>query len=204
MAPMTTHRFFVTVSFAACAMSLGPQRAHGVSRYAPLMASTAGQDSLRNLALWEDQRVTGQGKIYSYLDHGSPLVRRRAVEARPHAGSTDAPSSFRAKDSSKEVVRATVFALGQIGNREAVAPVIAARAGALPEDVGLIGEALGKLGGEEAITELDAMQRDFATQVRAAAALALARQKDPNAANALLLAVHDPDPSVTWRAIYGL
>lgn len=207
MAPMTTHRFFVTVSLAACALTLGAHSgARGASRYARLMASTAGQDSLRNLALWEDQRVTGEGKLYDYLQNGSPLIRRRAVEALGRMQDpTDAPRLIpHIKDSNKDVVRETIFALGQIGNGEAVAPLIAARAGALPEDIGLIAEALGKIGGEEAVTELDAMQRDFATQVRAAAALALARQKDPNAANALLLAVHDPDPSVTWRAIYGL
>lgn len=204
---MTTHRFFfVTVSFAACVMSLGPHRAHGVSRYAPLMASTAGQDSLRNLALWEDQRVTGEGKIYNYLKQGSPLVRRRAVEAlgRMQDPSDAAKLLPHIKDPNKDVARETIFALGQIGNREAVAPLIAARAGALPDDIALIAEALGKLGGDDAITELDALQRDFATQVRAAAALGLARQKNPNAANALLIAIHDPDAAVMWRAIYGL
>jgi HEAT repeat protein/cyclophilin family peptidyl-prolyl cis-trans isomerase len=207
MAPMTTHRFFLTVSIAACALALGAHdRAHGASRYAPLMASTAGQDSLKNLALWEDQRVTGEGKIYDYLQHGSPLVRRRAAQA---LGRMQDPSDVaklvpHIKDSNKNVARESVFALGQIGSRDAVAPLIAARAGALPEDLALIAEALGKLGGDDAIAELDAMQRDFTTQVRASAALALARQKDPNAANALLIAVHDPDVSVTWRAIYGL
>jgi HEAT repeat protein/cyclophilin family peptidyl-prolyl cis-trans isomerase len=207
MAPMTKHRFFTTVSLAACAMALGAQPlAHGASRYASLMASTAGQDTLRNLALWEDQRVTGEGKIYDYLQNGSPLVRRRAVEAlgRMQDPTDVAKLVSHLKDSNKEVMRETVFALGQIGSRDAVAPLVAARSGALPEDVALIAEALGKLGGEDAVTELDVMQRDFATQVRASAALGLARQKDPNAASALLIAVHDPDPAVMWRAVYAL
>ena len=82
-------------------------------------------------------------------------------------------------------------------------PLLAARSGALPDDAALIAEALGKLGNDESVTALDEMQRDFATQVRADATLALARQKNPNAANTLLLAVHDPDAAVVWRAIWA-
>jgi HEAT repeat protein/cyclophilin family peptidyl-prolyl cis-trans isomerase len=180
--------------------------AEAASRYAPLMGSTAGQDSLRNLALWEDQRVTGEGKIFDYLKQGSPLVRRRAVEA---LGRMQEPADAGVlipllKDRNKEVVRETIFALGQIGNVDAVAPLNAARAGAPPEDLALIAEALGKLGGEEAIKVLDELLRDFSTAVRASAALALYRQPDGLAANALLLAVNDPDPAVVWRAVFSL
>ncbi|HXV14129.1 MAG TPA: HEAT repeat domain-containing protein [Candidatus Krumholzibacteria bacterium] len=204
---MITHRLFMGTTLLACALALGANsNSRAASRYAPLMASSAGQDTLRNLALWEDQRVTGNGKIYDYLQNGSPLVRRRAVEA---LGRMQEPSDAARlipllKERDSEVLRETIFALGQIGNREAVAPLLAARSGALPDVAGLIAEALGKLGGDEAIAALDAMQRDFATSVRADAALALARTPDPNAANALLLAVHDPDPSVMWRAAYAL
>ncbi len=185
---------------------LSAAHAHAASRYAPLMASTAGQDSLRNLALWEDQRVTGDGKIFDYLKQGSPLVRRRAAEA---LGRMQDPSDAAAlipllKEKNEDVRREVIFALGQIGNRDAVTPLSTARAGSLPDDLVLIAEALGKLGGDEAIVALDELQRDFSTQVRASAALALSRQKDPNAANALLLAVHDPDPAVVWRAVYAL
>ncbi len=207
MAPMITHRWILGVTFLTCGIALGAYtNARGASRYVSLMASPAGQDTLRNLALWEDQRVTGGGKIFAYMKNGSPLVRRRAVEA---LGRMQEPGDVgelvpMLKDRNPEVLRETIFALGQLGNREAVAPLLAARSGALPEISGLIAEALGKLGGDEAIAALDALQRDFATQVRADAALALARQPDPNAANALLLAVHDPDPSVMWRAAYAL
>lgn len=207
MAPMTIQTRLVAVisitfSLALCAHAL----ANAASRYAPIMASTAGQDTLRNLALWEDQRVTGDGKIFDYLTQGSPLVRRRAVEAlgRMQEPSDAAKLIPLLKDRNTDVRRETIFALGQLGNPEAVPPLIAARSGAIPDDVVLIAEALGKLGGDEAITALDLMQRDFATQVRAATALALARQKDPNAANALMLAVHDPDAAVMWRAVYAL
>src|SRR5690242_1913627 len=64
-----------TVAFASVAPA-----ALAASRYAPLLASTAGQDTLRNLALWEDQRVTGDGALFTYLKEGSPLVQLRVAE----------------------------------------------------------------------------------------------------------------------------
>jgi hypothetical protein len=182
MAAMTTQRRFVTGFVTTCGVFLGALApAHGASRYAPLMASTAGQDSLRNLALWEDQRVTGDGKIFVYLTQGSPLVRRRAVEAlgRMQDPSDAAKLIPLLKDPNKEVRREVVFALGQIGNLEAVTPLLAARSGALPDDVALIAEALGKLGNDESVTALDEMQRDFATQVRADATRPWPARKTP-------------------------
>jgi len=176
------------------------------SRYDALLASTAGQDTLRNIALFEDQRVTGEGKLFEYLAEGSPLVQRRALEAIGRIQDpADAPKVIpfvSARD--RAVAREAIFALGQLGNREAVAPIIKARGGAAPEDMLVIAEALGKLGGEEAVAALVDMLRDFTSIVRGQAALGLARCKDPVAANALLLAIHDPDPGVAWRAIYAL
>jgi len=177
------------------------------SRYSPLLASTSGQDTLRDLALWEDQRVPGDGQLFVYLAEGSPLVRIRALEVigRIQEPADAAQVLPRLAEKRIEVLREAVFTLGQLGNREAVAPLIALRAStADPELHSLIAESLGKLGGDEAIVCLMEMLRDFNTRVRADAALALWRCKDPGAANALLLAVHDPDPGVQWRAIYSL
>ena len=50
------------------------------SRYQPLLATSAGRDSLLKLALWEDGRVTGKGKLFSYAQARNPLIRLRAVE----------------------------------------------------------------------------------------------------------------------------
>jgi cyclophilin family peptidyl-prolyl cis-trans isomerase/HEAT repeat protein len=102
------------------------------------------------------------------------------------------------------VRREAIFTLGQLGNPEAVAPLVKARAGALPVELTAYAEALGKLGGPDAIACLTELLRDFNPAPRAEAALALARCKDPAAANALLLAVHDPETGVAWRAIYAL
>ena len=49
-------------------------------RYDALMRTEEGRDILKNLALWEDQRVTGDGQLFEYLESPDPLVRLRAVE----------------------------------------------------------------------------------------------------------------------------
>jgi HEAT repeat protein/cyclophilin family peptidyl-prolyl cis-trans isomerase len=176
------------------------------SRYAPLLASTAGQDTLRSLALWEDQRVTGDGALFVYLKEGSPLVQVRAAEVIGRLQDpADAPHLIPlVAGKNRPLAREAIFALGQLGNSEAVAPLIKARAGSVPEDVRLVAEALGKLGGDDAINTLIDMLHDFAAPVRAEAALALARTKSPEAANALLLSIHDPDVNVARNAIYAL
>ncbi len=198
----------VPFGLAACALiALIPVGARSAgSRYEPLMSTTAGQDTLRNIALWEDQRVTDQGRIFEYLKEGSPLVRRRVLEAIGRMQEPqDAPRVIPSlKDRNREVVREAVFALGQIGNRDAVTPLLAARAGATPEDAVMIADALGKLGGDSAVEALIDMLREFSSSVRGAAALALARNRSEVASAALLLAVHDPDPSVKWKAVYAL
>ena len=176
------------------------------SRYAPLLSTTSGQDTLKNIALWEDQRVTGDGKLFQYLLEGTPLVRVRVLEAIGRIQDpSDAPKVIPCLgDRRSEVRREAIFTLGQLGNRDAVAPLLKARTGAVPADLPHYAEALGKLGGEEAIACLTDLLRDFNAGPRAEAALALARCKDPTAANALLLAVPDPDAAVAWRAIYAL
>src|SRR5690242_7352431 len=154
------------------------------SRYAPLLASTAGQDTLRNLALWEDQRVTGEGVLFNYLKEGSPLVQLRAAEVigrlQDPADAVHLIPFLTSKN--RPLAREVIFALGQLGNKDAVAPLIKARTGASPEDIRLVAEALGKLGGDDAITALIELTHDFNSPVRAEAALALARNKNAEAA----------------------
>ena len=202
----TIFRFaLATGALAAVAGLAGPAGGAG-SRYAPLLSSSAGQDTLRNIALWEDQRVTDNGRIFEYLKEGSPLVRRRVLEAvgrmqEPEDAARVIPSL---KDRDREVVREAIFALGQIGNRDATQPLLEARPSITPDDVAMIADALGKLGGDVAVEALVEMLRDFNSAVRGAAATALARTPGETAAGALLLAVHDPDPAVKWRVVYAL
>ena len=50
------------------------------SRYQSLLATSAGRDSLLNLAMWEDGRVTGNGRLFRYLQSPNPLIRFRTIE----------------------------------------------------------------------------------------------------------------------------
>ncbi len=200
-------RLFSIVSVLTVVATFAMTDVHaGPSRYAPLLATSAGQDTLRNLALWEDQRVTGDGKIFEYLKEGTPLVQRRTLEAigRIQDPSDAARVTPLLKAKNRDIFREAVFTLGQIGNRDAVAPLLAARTGATAEDMAVIAEALGKLGGDDAIEALVDLLRNFNSSVRTAAALALARNKNASVAGELMLVIHDPDPIVRRWAIYAL
>src|SRR5512145_682053 len=106
-------------AFAGLALALFtmPALASGTSGYASLIATTAGQDTLRNIALFEDQRVTGEGKLFDYLAEGSPLVQLRVVEA---IGRIQDPADAARlipllTHEDRRVAREAIFALGQLG-----------------------------------------------------------------------------------------
>jgi cyclophilin family peptidyl-prolyl cis-trans isomerase len=182
------------------------QPLHGASRYQSLLATSAGRDSLLRLALWEDGRVTGDGRLFVYLKSDNPLIRLRAVEVIGRIqDSQDAHYVIPLlNDPDPRVVREAVFALGQLGSVEAVPALVELNKKSTPEMQPLIAEALGKIGGEEAVTELTEMLHAFRGSVRGGAALALAKAADPAAVNALLVSIHDGDTKVSWRAIYAL
>jgi peptidyl-prolyl cis-trans isomerase B (cyclophilin B) len=170
------------------------------------MATKEGQDALRNLALWEDQRVTGDGMLFEYLDSPDPLIRLRAVEV---IGRIQDPSDVEKlvpvlADPDPRVVREVIFALGQSFSETASGPLIQFCNDAGDKLVVLCLEALGKTGGKEAMDFLVEKLHDFQAATRREAAFALARTGDPAVVPALLIAIHDPDPGVAWRAVYGL
>lgn len=193
------------VVLLAQVLFLAPPSA-GATRYQPLLATSAGRDSLMRLALWEDGRVTGDGKLFAYLKSNNPLIRLRAVEV---IGRIQDPQDVdylipMLKDPDPLVRDEAVFALGQMGSADAVPGLVKLANESAPAAQPIIADALGKIGGEEAITALTEMLHAFQGRVRAGAAIALASVEDPAATNALLVSIHDGDPSVSWRAIYAL
>jgi len=180
--------------------------ARGATQYSAMLTTDAGRDTLRNLALWEDQRVTGNGKLFDYLSASSPLVRLRTVEV---IGRIQDPADAGRllpllEDPSPRVAAEAFLAVGQIGSETAVPTLVEVCSEAAPDRVVLAAEALGKIGGEKAVEALMGLLHDFHSEVRAAAALALARAADETAVPALLIATEDPDPKVAWKAIYAL
>ncbi|MCK5406464.1 MAG: HEAT repeat domain-containing protein, partial [Candidatus Krumholzibacteria bacterium] len=176
------------------------------SHYQSLLATSAGRDSLANLALWEDGRVPGKGKLFEYLGSDNPLIRLRAVEVIGRIQDPqDVPHLLPLlRDPDPRVVRETVFALGQIDSEEAIPALVKAGDTTTPDMHPLYADAFGKIGGEEAVIELMEMLHSFQGSVRAGAAISMANIDDPSATNALLVSIHDNDAKVAWRTIYSL
>jgi HEAT repeat protein/cyclophilin family peptidyl-prolyl cis-trans isomerase len=192
--------------FAILAACVHQGRAQEQSRYRSLFAATGSRDSLLNLAVWEDGRVTANGKLFNYLTSSNPLIRMRAAQVvgRIQDPQDVAPLLPLLKDGDDRVVRETVFALGQIGSADVVTALLELNKKSLPEMQQLVAEALGKIGGPEALAALQEMLHAFQSEVRAAAVEGLARAADPSTVHGLLVALHDGDPQVVWRAIYAL
>jgi len=194
---------FVLIILVGAAPSVDAQPS---SRYQSLLATSSGRDSLLNLALWEDGRVTGGGKLFRYLKSTNPLVRYRAVEVIGRI--QDAQDVQRLlpmlKDKDDRVVHGTAFALGQLGDPAASPALIAMINKADVRLQVLIAEALGKMGGEDALTALTELLHSFQGSVRGTAVLALGRIGDPRSANSLLVAIHDGDAAVAEKAVYAL
>jgi len=200
-----TRAFFISTIAILISMS-SLLSAEPKSRYNSLLATPSGRDTLLNIAAWEDGRITGEGKLFSYLKSVNPLVRLRAVEA---IGRIQDASDVRhllpmLGDEDERVVLETVFALGQIGSERAVKPLIELQKKASPDVLVETAGALGKIGGDEAREALVELLRNFHSAVRRSAALAMARLQDEESTNTLLIATHDNDAGVVWRAVYGL
>jgi HEAT repeat protein/cyclophilin family peptidyl-prolyl cis-trans isomerase len=198
-------RRIVLIQLTAALLGMAAARVEA-GRYDALMATPAGRDTLRDLALWEDQRVTGDGLLFEYLKSPDPLVRLRTVEVIGRIqDSTDVDAlAAMLNDADARVVGEALFALGQTGAATAVAPLVEYCRSAKGHQLALGLEAMGKIGGEEAAKFLTDAVHDFSAATRAEAALAMARAGDPSTIPSLLIAIHDPDPEVAWRAIYGL
>jgi HEAT repeat protein/cyclophilin family peptidyl-prolyl cis-trans isomerase len=202
---MRFKQFLITMIVAAAVLA-GVGTSHTAGRYDALMYTPESRDTLRNLALWEDQRVTGDGALFEYLASPNPLVRLRTVEV---IGRIQDPADATLllpmlSDPDQRVVNETIFALGQIGADTVVTTLVEFCSRAKQDQLTLGIEALGKIGGPEASAFLMETLHNFHSSVRGEAALALARAEDPTTVPALLIAIHDPDASVAWKAIYAL
>ncbi len=177
------------------------------TRYQELLGDEPGRAALRNLAYWEDQRITGDGQLFDFLANGDALLRRRAVEVIGRIqDKTDAalliPMLY---DKDEDVMREAIFALGQMGSIQATQPLVElCDSTTAPETVALVCEALGKIADEEGSNFLQEQLRHRAALVRREAAMGLARASNEAGVPALLIAVHDADPTVVWAMIYAL
>jgi HEAT repeat protein len=193
-------------ALAAVTLSALVTGAQTPTKYRSLFGAAAPRDSLLNLAVWEDGRVTGNGRLFRYLQSSNPLIRQRAVQV---VGRIQDPQDVPQlvpllNDPNDRVVLETVFALGQIGSPAADSALVARNKSSLPELQTAIAEAFGKIGSPASVAALEQMIRAFQPSVRAAAVEGLARAADPASLPSLFIALQDGDPEVVWRAIYAL
>lgn len=203
---ITLKQYTIWMALATALIAFVPKSAAATSRYQSLLATSEGRDTLQKLALWEDGRVTGDGKLFRLLRSENPLVRFRTVQV---IGRIQDPQDIphllpMLSDADPVVVRETIFALGQIGSEEAAPALLKLNKSAPPELVPVIAASLGKIGGEGAVAALVEMLHAFKGRVRQAGAMGLARTADKTAIGALLISIHDGDPKVVWRAVYAL
>jgi len=167
------------------------------------------------IAILEDGRKLGDGKLVAFLVDPNPEVRARAAVALGRIGDPAAAPALREalEDFDRAVRIEVIFALGQIPDRgagEALLQILESDPD--PEVRGVAAEALGKLGDPgiwPALIERAAAEAD--PGVRGEIALAFWRAglpEDPSvreAGRAALLGMfEDPDPEVRWRAVYAV
>ena len=157
-------------------------------------------------------RALGDSSSEGAVPHLLALLRDESGDLRAQAGVSLArlgpialPGLISALRDGKPYVRQlAASALGDIGSREAVAPLIdlvsSDQSGARPEAI----EALGKIGDPAAIAPILSVLRTASVAARKKAIVALARFRDPRVIDALTAALMDQNEDVRRSAAAGL
>lgn len=156
-------------------------------------------------ALGESSNERAVPHLMTLLRDESSALRAQAATSLARLGHVALPSLVPAlKDSRPSVRQLAAAALGDIGSKDAVAPLIdlisTDQSGARPEAV----EALGKIGDAAAIAPILSILRAGSVAVRKRAIGALSRFRDPRAIDALADALLDHSEEVRQSAAVGL
>jgi HEAT repeat protein len=156
-------------------------------------------------ALGESASDRAVPHLMAVLRDDSSALRGQAAASLARLGAAALPSLITAlRDVKPSVRQLAAEALGDIGSKDAVAPLIevvtADQSGARPEAIG----ALGKIGDPAAIDPIIAALRATSVAVRKRAVGALTRFRDPRAINALGSALLDQNEEVRQAAAMGL
>lgn len=202
---------------AACAPAAGPAPSASPSGASSGAMSQAGAVSEAGLLRLADRREFDEAYFRAALTDRDPAIVRRAAwvlgNLRRREGVTLlAPVMAAYADTS--VLATAAFALGQIGDSVALAPLIpyadASRAAAMPTVVAEAAYALGKIRHTQARAALTALLStlegdDPGTRTAAGAALlAIWRQGRPLPVDAIDPWTRHADPELRWRAAYAL
>ena len=143
--------------------------------------------------------------LLQLLRDESSVLRGQAASSLARLGSLAIPGLISSlKDSRPSVRQLAASALGDIGSKEAVAPLIdlvnTDQSGARAEAI----EALGKIGDPQAVTPILGVLRTGSVAVRKRAIGALGRFNDPRSIEALTTALSDQNEEVRQAAAVGL
>jgi len=173
-----------------------------------LFCSPVLADELQSvIANLELGRAYDEAVFVRAAESENPATRRVAARA---AGRLKDEGALRwlgklLDDRAGPVRRAAFFAMGQIGG-DATFVLLRARLGsATQNDLPYVLEALGKTGDPRGVATAVRYLGHASPQVRGAAALALARLRDPSALPELFAALgSESEPEVRWRKMYAI
>lgn len=156
-------------------------------------------------ALGESSSERAVPHLMALLRDDSSALRAQAASSLARLGQIAIPSLISAlKDSKPSIRQLAASALGDVGSKDAVAPLIELvttdQSGARPEAI----EALGKIGDPAAIDPILSILRTASVAVRKRAISALARFRDARAIDALTEALLDQNEEVRQSAAAGL
>lgn len=174
-----------------------------------------GDRPIEDIAMLEDARSLGEGRLLRYFENPSAGVRARAVRA---AGRIEDPAtvdalSDRLEDGDPVVVREAAFALGQIArmnpeHRDGITEALVRRPltmGHRRDAVALeVVAALSKAGGPLAERAVLRFLTSPFPAVRGEAALAYQRMGLHARTDLVLPLLEDPDEGVRWRGLFAL
>ena len=154
-------------------------------------------EAISGLARKKQRAEIGGGDAMSRL--GAPATRAQAARELGAARAVEAAEALKGylKDKDAQVRLACVWALGQIGDPNAIADVRVLLTDHAPAVRGAAAEALGNMPGDEAVLWLgQTLLNDAVTQVRLAAVEALGSVASPASATWLLKGTDDAEPAV--------
>ncbi len=170
-----------------------------------LSDSNASVRSAAVKALGETQSPAAVTPLLVLLRDESGALKSQAAAALARLGPVALPSLVSSlKDNRPSIRQLAAEALGDIGSKEAVAPLIEListdQSGARPEAI----EALGKIGDPKAIAPILSAMRSGSVAVRKKGIGALARFRDSRSVDALVAALSDHNEEVRQSAAAGL
>lgn len=178
----------------------------GCLLFSPGCSKRSDEYSLRRIAILEDARTLGGKEISSFFKHHSVLIRGRAAIAAGRIGDREIiPELVGLLSDDRERVRIeTAFALGQLKDSSAAEPLVEyflSQTGLEEKTYAL--EALGKIGGAEALKFLRKQLEAGEEEIIPPAIMSLTRAKDRTSLADIAAYMTDSSAAIRQAAAYA-